>query len=307
MSYPSLTEITRNPKDTRGKIEKNWMFFSSREGSYIHYDMGPTKRTFAKLLGGGLTTSNLTDPNEVPCLEDAVNPNPDGTWHQGTNSLRLVLCSRGDTSCSPNDENQVFFSLIHHKHKSFYDLPLRYERYFIVWSATPPFSMLGISQFPLLFANETAQGFTEDENWDGDAEHHALKAAGGDGKAMFAKFTYTVSIGYAWGRKNDQPQNKNLGYLDDDVILGVGIDDKEMNYAIIKAQDLLSCLRACPGRGQAPPPYTSPEQEKEEAEAAALAAKQAAAKPPSTGARVAADEDPFDGKEDDVWVEDVVV
>ena len=256
MSYPSLTEITRNPRNTRGSIEKNWMMFGSeKQGSFVHYDFSPTKRTFAKLLGGGITTVNLTDPYEMPCIGADNKPSldgTDGTWHQGTNSLELVLCDRADPNCAPTSQNSVFFAIIHHKHKNAMSLPLRYERYVAVWSATPPFSMLGISQHPILLANETANGFSADENWAGDPEHEALVAQGKPGKTNWAIFTYTVSIAWAWGRAMDKPQDKNIGYLDDEVILGIGVDDKAMVFTRITARELLQCLRACPGRADHP-------------------------------------------------------
>ena len=260
MSYPHLTELTRNPADTRGPIEKNWMFFGDQTDQYLHYDMSSRKRTFAKVVGGGLTTVNLTDPRELPCLEDAANPNVLGSWHQGTNSLRLVLCDRSDENCRPELKNEVYFSLIHHKHKNALDLPLRYERYFIVWSAEPPFSMLGISKHPILMYNETASGFEPEENWQDDQEQQQLVEAGEQGKGNWAYFTYTVSLAWAWGRKMDEPQNKNTGYLDDEVVLGVGVDDATMTFSRVVARDLLQCLKACPGRGSAPL-YRSPSEE----------------------------------------------
>jgi len=252
MSYPSLTELTRNPPETRGPIEKNWMFFSNRQASYIHYDIAPGERTFAKLLGSGLTTVNLTDPMELSCINAVANQKKVGSWHQSTNSLRLILCERSDTSCEPNAENTVFFSMIHHKIKGHYGLPIRYERYFIVWSAIPPFSMLGISQHAMLMANETATGWSEEENWADDEDNRRRLAKGQEGKPMFATFTYTVSIAYAWGRKDDSSRDKNVGYLDDEVVVGVGIDDGAQMYARVKARDLLQCLRACPGRAAMP-------------------------------------------------------
>ncbi|KAI4123906.1 MAG: hypothetical protein LQ347_005952 [Umbilicaria vellea] len=263
-SYPTLTELTRNPADTRSAIEKNWMFFYPASGeSYIHYDLsnphgGPRGRTFAKVLGNGLTTTNLTDRLELPCLRGVDPDDPDaakknGTWHQATNSLRLVLCSRSDTTCKPDADNTVFFAIVHRKHPNFLKLPLRYERYFIVWSAVPPFSMLGISQHPVLMANETASGWSAAQNWHGDQVRHkrvtnSSVAQPGE-EAYWAYFTYTVSIAYAWGRKGDDVTDKNVGYLDDEVILGIGIDDAGQGFATVKAGDLLQCLRACPGRG----------------------------------------------------------
>jgi hypothetical protein len=249
MSYSTLTELTRNPASDRYPIEKNWMiFFPSGSSAYVHYEMSlQTGRTFAKLLGGGLTTTNLTDPLELPCLPDSSSNESDislkgSSWHQATNSLRLVLCNRSDPECEAKAENSVFFAIIHSKHSNLLKLPLRYERYAMVWSATPPFNMLGISKYPIQMANETASGWTAEQNWDDQPQ--ALQ----ENRPMWARaFTYTVSIAYAWGRSNDEAAEKNVGYLDDSVILGIGIDDESQGYSIVKVQSLLQCLRACPG------------------------------------------------------------
>ena len=68
------------------------------------------------------------------------------------------------------------------------------------------------------------------------------------GKGYWAYFTYTVSINYAWGRPNDEVEDKNVGYLDDEVVLGIGVDDKGQGFSRVKAGDLVGCMRACPGR-----------------------------------------------------------
>ena len=39
---------------------------------------------------------------------------------------------------------------------------------------------------------------------------------------------------------------KNIGYLDDEIILSIGIDDKGQGFSRVKAQDLVTCMRACP-------------------------------------------------------------
>ncbi|KAL8961649.1 MAG: hypothetical protein Q9193_001832 [Seirophora villosa] len=269
-TYPTLTELTRNPPETRSLIEKNWLlFFPSPGESYIHYDLSYPKntsargRTFAKLLGNGFTTANLTDALELPCLLDTDATESDevkrgGTWHQATNSLRLVLCERKDALCRAQAENTVFFAVIHRKFPNYLDLPLRYERHFMVWSASPPFSMLGISQHPILMANETASGWTESQNWDDDAVNvaavahtkmHKNTTEPYGGKEYWAYFTYTVSIAYAWARTAmEEAGEKNVGFLDDEVVLGIGIDDKGQGFARVRAGELVQCLRACPGR-----------------------------------------------------------
>ncbi len=246
------------------------LFFTTSGESYIHYDLsnprkGDRGRTFAKLLGNGLTTTNLTDPLEIPCLHNDDTKEPDsvkrgGTFHQATNSLRLILCNRSDSTCKPTPENTVFFAIIHRKFPNHLKLPLRYERHVVVWSAVPPFNMIGLSHHPILMANETAMGWTESQNWGDNPVNAKIVAAhkkSGNftepygGKPYWAYFTYTVSISYAWGRNHiDEVEEKNVGYLDDEVVLGIGIDDKGQGFARVKARDLVQCLRACPGRAK---------------------------------------------------------
>lgn len=266
ISYATMTELTRNPPETRGPIEKNWMLFFPTGGSaYLHYDLSPTKRTFAKLIGNGYTTPNLTDTLELPCLTDDLDPlGEKGTWHQATNSLRLVLCRRGD-GCEGTEDNTVFFAIVHRKFSNVLKLPLRYERFFIVWSASPPFGMLAISKDPILMYNETASGWTGPQNWADDPlrersfstnkTQHGYNGTTAEAKQdNWAYFTYTPSIAWAWGRARkgrfvkEELMEKNTGYLDDEVVLGIGLDDKAQVFGRAPAEVLLQCMRACPGR-----------------------------------------------------------
>ncbi|ESZ90560.1 hypothetical protein SBOR_9056 [Sclerotinia borealis F-4128] len=248
-SYPVLTELTRNPPETRRSYEKNWFIFSpTPSSSYVHYELTSSKRTFAKLIGSGFTTANLTDPNEISCLVDATPEEislnrymANATWHQATPALKLILCTRSDTTCISETPDTVFIAAIHRKHKNHLDLPIRYERYFIMWAATPPFSMLAISQHPILFANETTTGWTAEESWDDNAE--ALL----EGRRFWAKLTYTTTIAYAWSKEDGDIRNKGTGFLDDEVILSVGVDDHDQVYGRVVVSELLQCLRICPG------------------------------------------------------------
>lgn len=308
--YPQLTELTRNPASSRSPVEKNWfMFFPTPSTSYIHYDLSPPSlpapfkstdrgRTFAKLLPDGRTTLNITSLLEQPCLfnEPDARGEP-GHWHQATNSLKLILCKRGEADygkCSADDQgNSVHFAVIHRKFSNVWKLPLRYERYFVVWETRPPFQMLAMSKYPMLFRNETASGWSAHENWAVEMQeelHTDLKAgqnlrwrrllnesrtinnmsAGhttrpldtedawlqkdriyGQSRANWAYFTYTPSIAWAWRPQsrlihNEDPlEALNVGYLDDEVVLGIGLDDTAQAFARAKAETLLQCMRAC--------------------------------------------------------------
>ena len=101
-------------------------------------------------------------------------------------------------------------------------------------------------------------GWAQSQNWDDNpinaetvATHKKFENTTEPygGKEFWAYFTYTVSISYAWGRTHgDEVEGKNVGYLDDEVVLGIGIDDKGQGFARVKAGHLVQCLRACPGR-----------------------------------------------------------
>jgi hypothetical protein len=225
------------------------VFSPSPSISYLQYELNSTTRTFAQLIGAGLTTTNETDPLEEPCLSE---PTPlevygghfmaGASWHQATPALKLVLCARSNSTCINQFEETVFFAAIHRKHVNDYGLPVRYERYFVIWSATPPFNMLAVSLHPILLANETSRGWTPEEIWDDVEESQSEK------RRNWGQFTYTTTIAYAWGKEESDIREKGTGYLDDEVILSVGIDDQNGLYAKVKASDLLQCLRICPGR-----------------------------------------------------------
>ncbi|KIW27356.1 uncharacterized protein PV07_07100 [Cladophialophora immunda] len=357
MSYPHLTEITRNPRDSLARVEKNWMlWFPSADTAYVQYDLirqglgeadeenvfelarlglnattalltgdatnhtassthhakprrwteaRQTKggRTFAKLTGNGFTTPNLTSALEEPCFSQSEGHFVDslgnkGHWHQGSNSLRLILCTRAqarsDAVCK-DDENangtavttgrSVHFAIMHRKFSNELDLPLRYERYVVVWEGRAPFQMLGVSRFPLLMRNERAGPWTKEENWpdpkergwNATREHLHEKEVRvvrrGDGEELYeneaeqrnnfiksqAYFTYTPSLAWAWtphsAAANQEEEEEDVeymsqlgtGYLGDDVLVGIGLEDVNQAFARVKVDDLLQCLRLCPG------------------------------------------------------------
>lgn len=94
-------------------------------------------------------------------------------------------------------------------------------------------------------------------------------AAGGAARGNWAGFTYTVSMAYAWGREQQQASGKaggkettdrgrdssnkvedmHVGYLDDEVVLGIGVDDVGQGFARVRMGELVGCMRACPGIG----------------------------------------------------------
>ncbi|CAG8977213.1 hypothetical protein HYALB_00007907 [Hymenoscyphus albidus] len=257
ISYPTLTELTKNPSSARQPYEKNWVIFStSPSTSYIQYEVNSSSRTIAKLIGGGLTTTNITSPLEQSCLLpptaselESGKYKESAKWHQTTPSLKLILCTRGNKTCHNQPENAVFIALIQRKNLNAWNLPTRYERFVVVWSADPPFNMLAMSKYPLLMSNETTSGWTAEETWD-DVPEGGKDGNGemyGEEREHWGVFTYTTSIAWAWGREEGDIREKGTGFLDDEVVLSVGVDDVGMVFAKVLVSESLVCLRVCPG------------------------------------------------------------
>ena len=219
-------------------------------------------RTIAQISSNGFTTENMTSQHEKSCFDVRSHKhNYDthgrhGHWHQGTNSLRMVACTRKEmrrrTCHGPTNHNLthheyeellireglVFhFSFIHRKFTGQF-APLRYERYLLLWEARQPFQLLGVSQFPILFNNERARPWN----------------ITGDGREIGEYFTYTPSIAWAWKKytggdaeidRERGHEDLGTGYVDDEVVIGIGIDDTAQGVVKLPVKDLLSCIKLC--------------------------------------------------------------
>lgn len=255
-------------------------------------------RSLAQLLSHGHTTPNLTSPLESPCFNLADHAhihdkyNNTGHWHQGSNSLRLILCTREQfrtRSCIQSTDLEartqeflswevyegllvneglvVHFSIVHRKFNNDWDLPMRYERYFLVWETRKPFRTLGISQYPILFGEERSRPWSEKEGLSdgsdggsGELERRdeEVDEALGDGSGKEDQhesvyFTYTPSIAWAWRPNSDEGatqerghEDLGTGYLGEDIVIGIGMDDVAQGFVEVKVDEVLTCLRMCP-------------------------------------------------------------
>ncbi|KAJ9635310.1 hypothetical protein H2204_005871 [Knufia peltigerae] len=247
-------------------------------------------RTFAKLIGHGLTSTNLTHVDEMPCFgpEDIIDGLGNrGHWHQGSNSLRLILCTRAqarrgecEQDATVEDGRSVHFAIVHRKFTNDMKLPMRYERYVVVWESRAPFQMLAVSKWPLLMSNERAHPWTVEQNWPSmksgwnasgsfmwmnEKRTHAGRNSDSTSTRAqefenSAYFMYTPSLAWAWrphsvlvGEELEEDgdietmSELGTGYLGDDVLMGIGLDDVNQAFARINVDDLLRCMRICPG------------------------------------------------------------
>ncbi|KAG9239919.1 hypothetical protein BJ878DRAFT_484314 [Calycina marina] len=231
-AFHHATEIQRPAP--YGLVEKNYFLFWAKDGStYAHFDVSP-KRVFAKLELDGSTGADLA-PGAVSderCMsqfmpEVAQLPEKEST-HQATNSLRVTLCNRADAACTPSDSNTFLFMMFQNKfYRSFHSV---YEPYVMVFREQVPFQIHGISKKPIWIHGRGLPGQGhKPELLDSATWKHWDQT----------EMLYITSIGWK------QQGMTYHGYLDDILLVGFGIEDRDTGGIDVLAGELLGNLGLC--------------------------------------------------------------
>lgn len=246
-SFPSRVDIQRPPPYR--EIEKNYFLFWDHENNtYVHQDISP-ERVFTPLYPSGSVGPNLapiTTDLDTPCLDRYMpktkkrNESESGaiayeTVHQATNSLSITLCNRADPSCQSNSSNTFIMSLFNHK--TFYSQHAEYFPYILLFQQAPPFAVHAISTKSIWVHGRgrlTMQ--TPTPFW----------RRPGDVLPDHSELFFVVSI--AW---KSQSQRYH-GYMDDELIIGMGIEDFTSAGIDVVAKDLLQDLGYCENAGGEP-------------------------------------------------------
>ncbi|KAH6609237.1 hypothetical protein Trco_002583 [Trichoderma cornu-damae] len=211
------TELQRPPPWSA--VEKNWFPFWDPAGRmYIHYDVAP-KRAFAQVKADGSAGIDLAvfaEEEDGKCLAKYMPKllRPLESIHQATNSLKITMCRRSDAICIANESNTFIFTIW--QHKIFYGFHGVYEPYVMLFQEQAPFAVHAVSERPI---------------WIHGRQQHLDRGA----SDMF----YVTSI--AW-------KNSNLtyhGYLDDELFIGFGIEDRASGAIDMTAEALMSGLGFC--------------------------------------------------------------
>ncbi|KAK9318779.1 hypothetical protein V1517DRAFT_334620 [Lipomyces orientalis] len=244
--YSNLTEL---PRDDMSEIEKNWvLLYDENNEEYVHHHIMP------RSISNGVNGSNILSASaqELPgCMkralqdfsktEDAAND-----YHQATNSLRVTMC---EFPCVPTIHNTVLVSLIHLKYKNYYEL--FYRRYAMIMNVTAPFEIIGRTN-NLMFAglDEQTVLYTVSMVWD---------------KSFYARPEWSDATGHAAIQANDpdeyaydfsstdgemQSRNKLAdeyyhGWIDDAVMINIGVDDRDAAVLHAAMRDVLDCIVLC--------------------------------------------------------------
>ncbi|KAM0260818.1 hypothetical protein ACHAQJ_002585 [Trichoderma viride] len=200
-------------------IEKNWFPFWDPAGQmYIHYDVAP-KRAFAQINADGSVGADLavfTEADDAKCIAKYMPMvlNSFESIHQASNSLKVTMCKRTDAICIANESNTFIFTIW--QRKTFYHFHGVYEPYLMLFQEQAPFAMHAVSKKPL---------------WIHGRQHHLDR----DTSDMF----YVTSISWK------SPGVTYHGYLDDELFIGFGIEDRESGAIDMTAEELMSGLGLC--------------------------------------------------------------
>lgn len=222
--YP--TDLQRPPPV--GGIEKNWFaFWDADDEMYLHYDVKPRKRSFAKVKFDGSVGEDLAPlaTRDDKCMEELMPSfhHNDREWiHQATNSLSITLCKRSDSNCRATEDNTFIMLLF--QMKTFYMHGVYYP-YIMLFKRSAPFEIHGISSKPLWYNGRGKMNeFWRWSTWKPKDQTQLV-------------FTTQMS----WQGMGHMYH----GYLDDKVILAFGIEDKHGGGIDVMAGDLLQGMRFC--------------------------------------------------------------
>ncbi|KAK9492807.1 hypothetical protein V1508DRAFT_404362 [Lipomyces doorenjongii] len=235
------------PREDIQEIEKNWvLLYDENNEEYVHHHIMP--RSVSKGVNGSIILP--AGAQELPgcmkyTLKDFSNSKDEANdYHQATNSLRVTMC---EFPCVPTIHNSVLVSLIHIKYKNFYEL--FYRRYAIIMNVTAPFEVIARTN-NLMFAglDEQTMLYTVSMVW--DKSFNARLGGTNTGhpaiQANDAEYDYNSSS--TEGRW--QPQNKLAdlyyhGWIDDTVMINIGVNDCDAPVLHVPMRDVLDCIVLC--------------------------------------------------------------
>lgn len=216
-----------------GKQQKNWFLFwdSTNENMYMHATLTP-KRVFAKIHADGSAGKNLApmaEAHDSKCMAKhmpQISSNGLEFIHQATNSLAITLCNRG--TCTPSSENT--FNMIIFQIKTFYGRG-NYFPYVMLFRRTPPFKIYGISRKPLWYHG---RGYPM-ANW-------TMRPGFDDG--VFHPVNQT-ELAFTTAMSFKSRELTMHGYLDDEVFVTFGLEDRKTGGIDVLVGDLLRDVAVC--------------------------------------------------------------
>ena len=232
-TFKRPTEVQK-PTDYKG-VEKNYFLFWDLEGkTYIHHDLSPS-RVFAEIHIDGSVGPNLAVASKthdqlcmakyLPRIEDSFYE----SIQQGTNSLSLTLCKRHDPLCKPTASNTYIAHVFNLA--STYDDHEIHEPYLLLFSQTPPFSLAAISQRPFWIHGRDVLS----------SNSSSIQYSGREAEMPEGHTERFTVAGMSWKTHGQRYH----GFVDDVVLLGLGIEGTRAAGMDVRAADLIEDLAFC--------------------------------------------------------------
>jgi hypothetical protein len=146
--------------------------------------------------------------------------------HQSVPLQRLTLCPRG--TCVPDEANTVYVSLGQAKKSRMKGSGLEYGRFLITWNVSSPFEYVSIGpEFRFRGTDDNDIVYALSMVFLPSAKPNA-----GNGRGQEPHVHMPVL-------------NMGHGFIDDDVMFGLGIGDRHMSTIVLPSKDLLSGGKLC--------------------------------------------------------------
>ncbi|GBG91133.1 hypothetical protein CBR_g51935 [Chara braunii] len=192
--------------------EKGLHFVARFRPYVVHRYLGPGGRVEP-------VTPLPEDKAAYNCFERLMSPHEGRPYntHGGTTPVLVTLCNRGD--CAPTVWNTIFLAVLHVL--DYGEMEGRwYRRYAVTWNCTSPFVPISISPRVLVFGLQARGGVLFDTTMSFTRSPPfnltSIKATQGgspNGRDLRSKYNLGLRDGF------------DHGYLDDEVIVSLGIGD----------------------------------------------------------------------------------
>ncbi|KAK9368222.1 hypothetical protein V1509DRAFT_624612 [Lipomyces kononenkoae] len=241
--FANLTALPR--ESPLAEIEKNYqLLFDDKNDVFVHHDIGD--RSFTALSDVGMRNLGVYAPTPECILslrKTFANPDTQKMWiHQATNALRVTLC---EYPCEPNLDNTVLISIMHVKYERFLDV--FYRRYLVVMNATAPFHILARSS-SLIYAgaDEKQIVYSVAMEWDHSHYRDHTQALQNPSNALEKREEAAdMAAAKLTPETNSLVNDYYHGWLDDTLLITLGLGDEESGFIHVKARQLLDCLELC--------------------------------------------------------------
>ncbi|KAK9479737.1 hypothetical protein V1514DRAFT_277816 [Lipomyces japonicus] len=243
-------ETTPLPREKLQEIEKNWfLVYDEDENAYVHHDLVHRSITpLEPIPNVARAHPNIAQSSSTTCLTSLLSKsndeNQETLLHQGTNSLRVTLCK---FPCVPTIHNTALMHVFHIKYRNF--LEVYYRRYVVLMNVTAPFDIIGrTNNIVYTGTDEKTMVYSVSMAW--DHEHFRDRRAWVDAIA---------DSGSAWDdlEPAEAPEPAKIlghsalvnkyyhGWIDDVLVINLGIDDDDVGIMHVKAKNLLDCIITC--------------------------------------------------------------